>query len=157
MHDQAAPCPRMLQYRPPRIALALVLAAAALHFTARALSPSIPSSLHAGVMLSILGFGIMLRAWWLFRKAQTAICPTAATTTLITGDIYRFTRNPMYLGIVLMLLGLAVATGGIFFYVAVMLFFVIIDHTFCPYEEQKLRRAFGASFARYAQEVRRWL
>jgi len=49
------------------------------------------------------GFGIMMRAWWLFRQHQTAICPTAETTLLITDDIHAFTRNPMYLGMVLML------------------------------------------------------
>ena len=157
MHDQAAPCPRMLRYRPPRIALTLVLAAAALQLSTGAVWPAIPSFLHAGILLALLGFGIMLRAWWLFRAAHTAICPTAATTTLITDDIYRFTRNPMYLGIVLMLLGLAVATGGVFFYAAAVCFFAIIDHAFCPYEERKLHRTFGASFTAYAQSVRRWL
>lgn len=157
MHERATPCPRMLQFRPPRIALTLVLAATALQLSTRAVWPAIPHSVHAGVILSMLGFGIMLRAWWLFRAAQTAICPTAATSILITDDIYRITRNPMYLGIVLMLLGLAVTTGGVFFYAATVCFFAIIDCVFCPYEEQSLRQQFGASFSRYARDVRRWL
>lgn len=157
MHERAAPCRRMLQYRPPRIASTLVLTAAALQLVTRSVWPAIPSSVHTGVALSILGFCIMLRAWWLFRAAQTAICPTATTTSLITDDIYRVTRNPMYLGIVLMLLGLAVSTGGVFFYVAAVCFFAIVDHAFCRYEELRLRQQFGASYVRYAQTVRRWL
>jgi protein-S-isoprenylcysteine O-methyltransferase Ste14 len=147
----------MLQYRPPRIALTLVLAAAALQFVTRSLWPAVPASVYAGVMLSVLGFCIMLRAWWLFRSAQTAICPTAATTSLVTDDIYRVTRNPMYLGIVLMLLGLAVSTGGVFFYAAAVCFFAIVNHVFCRYEELQLQQQFGASFSRYARRVRRWL
>ena len=157
MHERTAPCSRMLRYRPPRIALTLVLVAAVLQLVTRSLWPEIPASVHAGVILSILGFCIMLRAWWLFRAAQTAICPTAATTSLITDDIYRVTRNPMYLGIVLMLLGLAVSTGGVLFYAAAVCFVAIVDHVFCRYEELQLQQQFGASFSRYARTVRRWL
>ena len=99
----------------------------------------------------------MLRAWWLFRREATAICPTATTTALVTDDVFRLTRNPMYLGIVLMLLGVAFASGGVAFYVAALAFFLIIDSVFCPFEEQKLRRAFGEEYASYATRVRRWL
>jgi protein-S-isoprenylcysteine O-methyltransferase Ste14 len=116
-----------------------------------------PGSVSIGAGLAILGFLIMLRAWWLFREARTAICPTAPTTQLITHDVYRVTRNPMYFGILLMLLGLAVATAGVFFYVAAVCFFLIIDSVFCPYEEQQLEAVFGETFERYRQHVRRWL
>jgi protein-S-isoprenylcysteine O-methyltransferase Ste14 len=63
----------------------------------------------------------------------------------------------MYLGMALMLLGVAIATGGLPFYLAALGFFLIIDFVFCPFEEQKLARAFGAEFARYRGSVRRWL
>ena len=87
----------------------------------------------------------------------TAICPTAETTALITDDVYRLTRNPMYLGIVLMLLGIALATGSLPCYLASLAFFLIIDVVFCPYEERKLEQAFGSDYARYVGAVRRWL
>ena len=119
--------------------------------------PLLPASLAGGMLSALLGFGIMLRAWWLFRVRSTAICPTAETTTLITDDVYRLTRNPMYLGMVLMLLGVAIATGGLPSFLAALGFFLIIDFVFCPFEEQKLARSFGAEFARYRGSVRRWL
>ena len=109
------------------------------------------------VAVGVLGFGIMLRAWWLFRERATAICPTAKTTSLITNDVYGLTRNPMYLGIVMMLLGIAVATGSLPCYLASLAFFLIIDAVFCPYEERKLEQAFGDAFTRYRGAVRRWL
>ena len=150
-------CPRMLQYRPPRIALTLLLTAGVLQLTLMTAGPSLAAAPLGGAILALIGFGIMLRAWWLFRQAGTAICPTAQTTTLITRDVFRLTRNPMYLGIVMMMLGIAAATGGLPFYVAAATYFLIIDSVFCPYEEEKLARDFGTGFERYRRQVRRWL
>ena len=157
MHSRNEACPRMLRYKPPRIAMALLLLAAALQLLIPAAWTSVPASLAGGGLIAVLGFGIMLRAWWLFRKHQTAICPTAETTTLLTHDVYGLTRNPMYLGIVLMLLGTAIAAGGVLFYAAALTFYLIIDYVFCPYEEARLARKFGNTFRRYRKRVRRWL
>jgi protein-S-isoprenylcysteine O-methyltransferase Ste14 len=63
----------------------------------------------------------------------------------------------MYLGIVLMLLGVAIATGGVLFYAASLAFYLVIDYVFCPYEEAKLAQTFGNRFTRYRDSVRRWL
>lgn len=157
MRELHPPCPRMLAYRPPRIAMSLLLAAAALQFAAPSLWPELPALPAGGLALGALGFGIMLRAWWLFRVHATAICPTATTTSLVTNDVYRLTRNPMYLGIALMLLGVALASGSLPCYLASLAFVLIIDAAFCPYEERKLEQAFGADYSRYRASVRRWL
>ena len=63
----------------------------------------------------------------------------------------------MYLGIVLMLLGVALATGSVPCYIAALSFFLIIDFVFCPFEEKKLEQAFGSRFRDYRGAVRRWL
>ena len=91
MNPIANPCPRMLTYKPPRIALALLATAAALQLMApTALAwPQLPVSLPGGAAVATIGFLIMLRAWWLFRVREIAICPTASTTALITNDVYR--------------------------------------------------------------------
>jgi protein-S-isoprenylcysteine O-methyltransferase Ste14 len=157
MSNHPAPCPIMLRFRPPRIALALLLGAAIVHAILPASAAGLPPLPAGGAILGLLGGGIMLRAWWLFKKHVTPICPTATTTTLVTDDVYRLTRNPMYLGIVLMLLGTALATGGLAFYVAALAFFLIIDSVFCPFEETALSRGCGERYANYAAQVRRWL
>jgi protein-S-isoprenylcysteine O-methyltransferase Ste14 len=159
MNHIANPYPRLLGYRPPRIAFALLTTAGALQLAVTAALdwPRFPSSPTGGAVLALVGFLIMLRAWWLFRVHQTAICPTAETSVLITNDIYRLTRNPMYLGMVMMLLGIAMGVGGPFFYLAALAFYLIIDLVFCPHEEDKLDRSFGDRFARYRSTVRRWL
>ena len=144
---------QLLLLRPPRIAMSLVVAATALHllFPIAFLQPSRPG----GLFLGAAGLGIMLRAWWLFRVARTPVCPTHDATTLLSRDVYGFTRNPMYLGIVMMVLGIAVTVGTAPFYAAAVLF-GIFNFVFCPYEEQRLHAAFPG-FGAYAARVRRWI
>ena len=157
MHAKVKPCPRLLEYRPPRIAMLLLLIATLLHWASPGLLPRLATSALLAIVIAATGFVLMLRAWWLFRQVDTAICPTAASSTLITRDVYSWTRNPMYLGMVLMLLGVALYTGSLFHYAAMCAFFVLIDHSFCPYEENKMRAEFGDVFDSYTSTVRRWL
>jgi protein-S-isoprenylcysteine O-methyltransferase Ste14 len=135
--------------------MSLVLIAIAIHtFEPLVLHAAIPIA--AGATLAA-GFLVMIRAWWLFRQADTAICPTAETTTLVTSDIYAVTRNPMYLGMALMLLSAGLYTGALPFYVATVLFAAVINRHFIPYEEAKLRQKFGETFNEYSRRVRRWI
>lgn len=99
----------------------------------------------------------MMLAWWQFKERKVAICPTASTDHLITDGIYRITRNPMYLGIVTMLGGVAVFFGTLPFYAVTIVFFVAMDRGFCPYEEDKLVVVFGDDYVSYNSKVRRWL
>jgi protein-S-isoprenylcysteine O-methyltransferase Ste14 len=157
MNHNQPPCMRMLDYRPPRIAMALFLGATLVQFALPVEWLKLSSLLIAGCLLIALGFGIMIRAWWLFRKFETAICPTAKTTSFITDDIYSLTRNPMYLGMVLMPLGIAALVGNWLFYAAALIYGLILNHVFCAYEERELRDQYGAEYAVYEEQVRRWL
>jgi protein-S-isoprenylcysteine O-methyltransferase Ste14 len=150
-------CLRLLDYRPPRIAMTLLALASLVHVAAPITWLHLPSFLIAGAFLVALGFSIMIRAWWLFGQHKTAICPTAATTAFISDDIYALTRNPMYLGMVLMMLGIASLVGSWLFYIVALAYALILDHVFCHYEEQKLLHQFGEQYAAYATRVRRWL
>lgn len=141
-------------YRPPRIAMSLVLVAVATH-----LSIGVP--LHSGMpiaaaIVASAGFATMLRAWWLFRLAGTAICPTESATSLVTHDVFSVSRNPMYLGITMILVGLALAIGTLPFYIATITYFAVMDRAFCPYEEGKSLQEFGGEYDEYARRVRRW-
>jgi protein-S-isoprenylcysteine O-methyltransferase Ste14 len=146
---------QLIGYRPPRIAMCLMIIAMAVHY----LIPIsiLPSSLTAAALAGVTGFSLMLRAWWLFKVSETAICPTAETTVLITHDVFAASRNPMYLGMVLMLFGCAIYAGTLPFYFAAAMYFAIINFAFCPYEEQKLQETFGEEFLAYKRSVRRWL
>ena len=145
---------RVVAMRPPRIAMSLTAAAGILHL----LFPVVvlPPSRFAGLLLAGAGFTLMLRAWWLFRQAETPICPTHDATTLLTTDVYGRTRNPMYLGIVMIMTGIAMAFGTAPFFVATALLFAILNFVFCPYEERRLQIAFP-EFGVYSARVRRWI
>ena len=145
----------LIDYKPPRIAMLMVILAAVLN-------AAMPLQLHTNlplvsVLTAALGFAVMMRAWWLFKRVDTAICPTAVATSLVTRDVFSITRNPMYLGIFLMLLALAMVTGIAAYYGAASAFFLLMDRFFCLYEERKSQAEFGDEYVEYAKRVRRWL
>jgi protein-S-isoprenylcysteine O-methyltransferase Ste14 len=147
----------LIDHKPPRIAMLLLVAATALHWLTplgeRPASPSIGFA----AMLGVAGFTIMTWGWWQFRARKVAICPTAETTQLITDGVFRLTRNPMYLGILLMLTAIAVSVGTVPFAAAAAGFFLVINAVFCPYEETKLEATFRDAYVRYRSRVRRWI
>lgn len=146
---------RVLRFRPPRIAMTLVAIALLLHFLLPlALHPRLPIA--AGI-LGVTGFALMMRAWWLFKSAGTAICPTDDSSVLISDDVYAISRNPMYLAATMMLIAVALYTGAAAVYAAASVNFAILNRHFIPYEEDKMRRRFGAAFDRYRARVRRWI
>jgi protein-S-isoprenylcysteine O-methyltransferase Ste14 len=140
--------------RPPRIATSLVAIAGALHL----LLPVtiLPPSAIGGLLIGTPGISLMMRAWWLFREAGTPICPTDHARVLLTRDVYGVTRNPMYVGMVMIMLGFAIFFGTAPFYAAAILLFAFLNFVFCPYEENRLRAVFP-SFAAYEAKVRRWI
>lgn len=143
-----------IEYRPPRIAMSFVLLALAANaFVPLPMHTSLP---YAAALTGLIGFSLMIRAWWLFRSVGTAICPTESSTTLVTNGVFSLTRNPMYLGLFLMLLGLAMATGSAPFYLAAVGYGVVMDRVFCPYEEAKAMSEFGDKYLAYRRRVRRW-
>jgi protein-S-isoprenylcysteine O-methyltransferase Ste14 len=103
------------------------------------------------------GFMLMIWAWLQFRNVKTAIYPTAETTVMITCGAYGISRNPMYFGIVLMLIGAAFLMGETMTVFAPVTFFLIIDKVFIPFEEEKMTKTFGDSYSDYQQRTRRWI
>jgi protein-S-isoprenylcysteine O-methyltransferase Ste14 len=145
----------IIAFRPPRIAMTFVLLAVLLNLLLPLhVHPPLPL---AAAITAAAGFSLMSRAWWLFKLAHTAICPTHESITLLTHDVYAMTRNPMYLGILLMFAGLAMATGDAAFYAAAVVYAVIIDRVFVRHEERKSMQEFGNDYHEYSQRVRRWL
>ena len=148
---------KLIEYKPPRIAMALLIFATVFHASFPAQSSYLYSSAFLSVALVSAGFAVMMLAWWQFKERKVAICPTADTDYLITDGIYRLTRNPMYLGMVTMLGGVAVFFGTLPFYAVTIVYFILIDRWFCPYEEEKLLATFERDYDAYRSKVRRWV
>lgn len=104
----------------------------------------------AGATLISLG---LLR----FRSKGTAPEPWKPTTALELGGIYRFTRNPMYLGMAFLLLALALAFASRGALLMLPLVLVVIDRFVIAREERYLEQLFGESYRRYLGQVRRWI
>jgi len=146
---------QLLNFRPPRIAMLFVVSAFVINLLISI--PVLPALPITAAIAGITGLAIMLRAWRLFKLKETAICPTAKATSLVRYDVYSVTRNPMYLGIILMLTGLALYAGTLPFYVVALIYFLVINNIFCPHEERVLEEIFGDDYRVYRTNVRRWL
>jgi protein-S-isoprenylcysteine O-methyltransferase Ste14 len=103
------------------------------------------------------GVVIILWAWSLFKRTGTGIKPFSPSTALVVSGPYRFSRNPMYLGMATLLLGAAVVMGSLTPFVGPVLFVLIITFRFIRFEEQHMERAFGADYLDMKKRVRRWL
>ena len=109
-----------------------------------------------GVFL-IIGLWLLVTAGGLFSRAKTGVIPFRNVSTLVTGGIYRYTRNPMYLGMSLVLLGCAVTVGASVALLVPPVFAIIIELRFIRQEEAMLRDIFPEQFAAYCGRVRRWI
>jgi len=107
----------------------------------------------------IIGAGLLVALWSrsLFLKSKTTLSPYELPTSLVTGGPFRISRNPMYLGMAAMLLGVSTLLGTLAAFAFPAMFVMIIDALFIPNEETKLEKTFGAKYRKYKSEVRRWL
>lgn len=111
----------------------------------------------AGVLPIAAGLTLIFTAATQFRRRGTAIKPFEPTTTLVTDGIYRFTRNPMYLGLTLILAGAAIGFGTLSPILPIPLFVACITTRFIKKEEALLTAQFGDAYRDYTRRVRRWL
>jgi len=148
-----------LKVPPPLLALCLAL----LMWLASSLVPSleVPFRFRMGAALALacVGLGVSLAGVVSFLRARTTINPTkpTATSSLVTSGVYRFTRNPMYLGLLLVLLAWAVFLSNPVALVFVPLFVLYINRFQVTPEERALSSLFGGEFSAYKDKVRRWL
>jgi protein-S-isoprenylcysteine O-methyltransferase Ste14 len=100
---------------------------------------------------------LVLAAERSFRAVGTDVRPWRPSTALARSGPYRFTRNPMYLGLVLLLAGVAVGSNGPWLLLQVPLLVLVLQQGVIVREEAYLERKFGEDYRRYRQQVRRWL
>ena len=112
---------------------------------------------YAGLVLAGLALGLIAWAAALFRRAGTNIRPFMPSTALVVAGPYKYTRNPMYLGMAGILLGAAVLMGSLSPFIVIPAFMALITERFIVPEEAKLEAAFGSEYLDYKARVRRWL
>ncbi len=112
---------------------------------------------YSGIVVGFCGLALAASGVFSFKKAGTTIKPFEPSTVLVTNGPYRFTRNPMYLGMVILLIGVATYLGSLTPYVVVPVFVLIIQECFIKHEEPFLENIFGQGYLDYKDKVRRWL
>ena len=106
-----------------------------------------------------VGFAIVLAGVLTFRRAKTTVNPLTleATTTMVTSGIYRFTRNPMYLGFLFVLTGWAIYLSNVLAFALLPVFVWYMNRFQILPEERALAAKFSHAFTAYKCSVRRWL
>jgi protein-S-isoprenylcysteine O-methyltransferase Ste14 len=112
---------------------------------------------YLGGFALLLGLVMLVHAAGMFKAAETDLVPFQSVTALVTTGIYRVTRNPMYLGMTLVLLGTAITVGVVSALLVPLVFMAIIEIRFIRPEEEMLRGLFGEDYTAYCKEVRRWI
>ena len=155
MNDDPRP-PLLVKVPPPAWMLALLVAAYL--FDGNVARLFVVAAPALGMAVGAAGVALDIWAWLRFQIAGTEIMPASATNKkLIIVGPYRITRNPMYLGLVLLASGIALYVGTLPYFFVPILLFLLCDRVFVPFEEAKMRRQFGAPFTDYCAQVRRWV
>lgn len=150
-----------LELKLPPAALALLIALAM--WGASRMTPSLEVPFLArglaGAVFVAVGMGIAVAGIVTFRRAGTTIDPTkpGSASVLVSSGVYRFTRNPMYLGVLLALIGWAAFLSNAWALVGVPAFVLYMNRFQITPEERTLSAIFGAEYSAYKSMVRRWL
>jgi protein-S-isoprenylcysteine O-methyltransferase Ste14 len=150
-----------LEHRIPPPVVGLLVAAAM--WSVAGVGPRLPLAPGPAVwvvaVLVAAGVGIALAGVVAFRAARTTVNPLRPerTSALVTGGVYRITRNPMYVGMALVLAAWAVRLSAVLPFVGVVAFVGFMTRFQIVPEERVLARLFADEYATYAARVRRWL
>jgi len=110
-----------------------------------------------GIFLLALGVALAVWAQWIFRKERTTTDPNETSSRLVAWGPYKFSRNPMYVGLFLVFIGLSGAFEQVWSIACLLFVFYYLSQFVIPFEERQLRRTFGESYERYYKTVRRWV
>jgi len=107
----------------------------------------------------IMGFGLVMVLWSrsLFLKNATTLQLSEEPTVLVTSGPFSISRNPIYMGMASILLGVAVLQGTLVALAFPVLFVTLIEFFIIPGEERKLEKLFGEPYREYKKSVRRWI
>jgi protein-S-isoprenylcysteine O-methyltransferase Ste14 len=142
---------------PPVYLLAAVILMVGLHLLLPGVKVLRSPLRYIGLPVLALALALVLLAAGLFRKAGTTIKPFEESSTLVCEGPYRWSRNPIYLGMIGGLIGIGLLLGSASPFLVIPIFAFVLDAGFVRAEEAILEKTFGAAYAAYTTRVRRWL
>ena len=152
---------RALELKVPPLVVLLFVAALMGLVSRAAPAASFPAPARQAIALGLaaVGIGIAVAGIVSFRIAKTTVNPLnpAAATALVTSGVYQLTRNPMYLGALILLIGWAVFLTNALGFILVPAFVLYLNRYQIVPEERALASLFASEFTAYCARVRRWL
>lgn len=112
---------------------------------------------HIGIAIIVIGIALTLLVNYLLLKNGTGIKPHETPSLLVSSGPFKFSRNPLYLGMAVAFFGFNILLGSISPFVFLTLFIIVIDRLFIPMEENNLKKALGKKYDDYKKLVRRWI
>ena len=143
--------------RPPVLYLASLIAGGVFHLAVPAPLPDHALRLPAGALLLVAGLGLIAICFRRFKAAGTNVPTWMPTTALVTSGPYRFSRNPIYLALTLVYLGLALLYGSLWPLVLLAPLLIVMRYGVIGREERYLEGKFGDAYRAYRSSVRRWI
>ncbi len=111
----------------------------------------------SGLLLIIVGIFLNLSADNIFKRNFTTVKPFQKSNALVVNGVFKFTRNPMYLGMTLILLGESILLGTLSSFTVPVTFLLIMQYRFIKTEESMLKETFGEVYIKYQHNTRRWI
>ncbi|MBI2629561.1 isoprenylcysteine carboxylmethyltransferase family protein [Candidatus Pacearchaeota archaeon] len=112
---------------------------------------------YIGLIFFILGWIPNIWIYLIYRKYKNPVPAKDTPKVLITSGLFKISRNPNYLGMIITLFGEAIFLGSLIVFIIPVLFFILINITNIPFEERVLERKFGRKYLNYKRRVRRWI
>ena len=112
---------------------------------------------YIGIALIIVGLWLNIWADGLFKKRKTTVNPFDESAAFVLDGPFKFSRHPMYLGMVVLLLGVAIVLGSLITFVIPLAFFLTMEIAFISVEEDAMEKIFGQEYLDYKKRVRRWI
>jgi protein-S-isoprenylcysteine O-methyltransferase Ste14 len=110
-----------------------------------------------GILPLVIGVLLNLLADGALHKRGTTVKPFQESTALITDSVYGISRNPMYLGFVLVLIGVAILLRALSAWIVIPIFIIFVEVIFIIEEEKMLAEKFGPTWIEYRKKVRQWI
>lgn len=111
----------------------------------------------SGITLICFGIWISISGSNHFQQEKTTVMTFNTPKVLVTDGLYKYSRNPMYLGFAFVIIGICVLLGSLSPILVAVIFLVVLDGYYIRYEETVLQKSFGTEYMEYKKRVRRWI
>ena len=148
---------KKMRIKPPHIAIVLLLVAWLLDHFFPQFRFIYGRFKYFGLIILLIGLTTTFWSFYLFKKNKTPILPGQKPTFMVVEGLYKFTRNPMYLGVTIGLFGFAFYFGNALSFLSPLAFFIVINIVYVPFEEKLMKQIFGKQYLDYKKKVRRWV